>query len=82
MNLLTLWNSESHHWFIHPDHETEYKKQARTLRKRLSKLKTDKAVPKYQSELKALRDAHRAYMNEHCITVEELENYDGIQRTK
>lgn len=75
-NLMRLWYGLQHP-FLHPDHMTEYKKQARTLRKRLSKLKTEAARGRVQSELKALREKQRAYMQEHCITVQDLENYGG-----
>ena len=73
-NLMELWTGD-HHWFVHPDHMTEYKRQAKAVRKRLQSLKTAKAVPKYQQELKLLREKHRAYMSTHCITEDTLNGY-------
>lgn len=73
---MNLWHGQQHP-FLHPDHQTSFKKEAKALRKRLSKLKTEAARGRVQSELKALREKQRAYMQEHCITVQDLKNYGG-----
>ena len=74
--LMTLWHG-SQYKFLHPDHLTTFKREARTLRKRLSQLKTEAARGRYKEELKSLREKHRAYMQEHCITEDQLKNLRG-----
>ena len=60
---------------LHPDHLTGYKKQARTLRKRLRSIKTEAAKERYRVEIQRLTDEHKAIMDAGSMTTDELERY-------
>jgi hypothetical protein len=74
-NLLRLWNAQNHHSFLHPDHETCSKKQAKALRKRLRAVKTEAAKDRYRVQIQQLMDEHKVFMKDRLITKTELEKY-------
>lgn len=61
--------------FVHPNHETPWKKQAKALRKRSKTIKTEVAKERYREKIQALTEQHKAFMEPLLATKETLEKY-------
>ncbi len=58
--LVRYWEADYSHKPIHPKHKSEEQKEIQRIKKKISKLKTDRSKPKYLAQIKKLQEVHNA----------------------
>lgn len=64
-SLLSYWSKYYGDNLIHPKHLSKEQKEIKRIKKVISKLKTDKAKPKYLKQIKELLEKHNAKYTNH-----------------